>query len=144
MASTWAKSASVGCESGVASSTYAVRRPAPGLVHHSDQGVQYASLAYVALLEQHGAIVSMSRRGNPYDNAKAESLIKTLKSEEVELRRYRDLDDARASIGEFLEEVYNRRRLHSALGYRPPEEFEALLPAAPAALRNPSYEFSKA
>lgn len=121
-----------------------LRRPAPGLVHHSDQGVQYASRAYVELLEQHGAVISMSRRGNPYDNAKAESFIKTLKSEEVELRRYRDLDDARASIGEFLEEVYNRRRLHSALGYRPPEEFEALLPKTPAALRNPSYEFFKA
>ena len=121
-----------------------LRQPAPGLVHHSDQGVQYASRAYVELLENRGAVISMSRRGNPYDNAKAESFIKTLKSEEVELRRYRDLDDARASIGEFLEEVYNRRRLHSALGYRPPEEFEALLPTVPAALRNPSYEFSKA
>ena len=121
-----------------------LRQPAPGLVHHSDQGVQYASRAYVALLEQQGAVVSMSRRGNPYDNAKAESFMKTLKSEEVHLRRYRDLDDARASIDEFLEEVYNRRRLHSALGYRPPEEFEALLPAAPKTLRSPSYEFSKA
>ena len=121
-----------------------LRQPPPGLVHHSDQGVQYASRSYVALLEGRGAVVSMSRRGNPYDNAKAESFMKTLKSEEVQLRRYRDLDDARASIGEFLEEVYNRRRLHSALGYRPPEEFEALLPAPPTTLRNPSYEFSKA
>ena len=120
------------------------RRPAPGLVHHSDQGVPYASRAYVELLESRGAIISMSRRGNPYDNARAESFIKTLKAEEVELRRYRDLDDARASIGEFLDEVYNRRRLHSALGYRSPEEFEALLPAAPATMRNPNYEFSKA
>lgn len=121
-----------------------LRRPAPGLVHHSDQGVQYASHAYVELLESRGAVISMSRRGNPYDNARAESFIKTLKAEEVELRRYRDIDDARASIGEFLDEVYNRRRLHSALGYRPPEEFEKLLAAPPATMRNPKYEFSKA
>lgn len=121
-----------------------LRQPAPGLVHHSDQGVQYASRAYVELLTNRGALVSMSRRGNPYDNARAESFIKTLKAEEVELRRYRDIDDARSSIGEFLEEVYNRRRLHSALGYQPPEEFEASLPAAPKKMRNPSYEFSKA
>ena len=121
-----------------------LRQPAPGLVHHSDQGVQYSSRAYVELLTSRGVVISMSRRGNPYDNAKAESFIKTLKAEEVELRNYRDLEDARTSIGEFLEEVYNRRRLHSALGYRPPEEFEALLPAAPTTMRNPSYEFSKA
>jgi transposase InsO family protein len=120
------------------------RRPAPGLVHHSDQGVQYASRAYVELLEGRGAVISMSRRGNPYDNAKAESFMRTLKSEEVDLRQYRDLADAEASIGEFLVEVYNRRRLHSALGYLPPAEFEALQPAAPTAARNPKYEFSKA
>jgi transposase InsO family protein len=120
------------------------RRPAPGLVHHSDQGVQYAARAYVELLEQHGAVLSMSRRGNPYDNAKTESFMRTLKSEEVELRQYRDLADAEASIGEFLEDVYNQRRLHSALGYLPPAEFEQLQPAPPTAPRNPKYEFSKA
>jgi transposase InsO family protein len=122
----------------------AARRPAPGLVHHSDQGVQYASRDYVELLERHGAVISMSRRGNPYDNAKAESFLKTLKAEEVYLRRYRTLDEARASIGEFIDEIYNERRLHSALGYRPPAEFEALAPPAATQARNPRYEFSKA
>lgn len=120
------------------------RRPAPGLVHHSDQGVQYASRDYVELLVEHGALLSMSRRGNPYDNAKAESFMKTLKREEVALRRYRDLADAQASIGEFLDEIYNQRRLHSALGYCPPAEFETLQLPAPTAPRNPQYEFSKA
>lgn len=120
------------------------RQPPPGLVHHSDQGVQYAARAYIALLDQHGALASMSRRGNPYDNARVESFMKTLKAEEVQLRRYRDLEQARCSIGEFLDEVYNNRRLHSALGYRPPAEFEALLAPTPAAARNPSYEFSQA
>ena len=120
------------------------RRPAPGLVPHSDQGVQYAARVYVELLEAHGAVISMSRRGNPYDNARAESFMKTLKAEEVSLQRYRTLDEARGSIGEFIDESYNERRLHAALGYRPPAEFEALaLPAATDA-RNPQYEFSEA
>jgi len=122
----------------------AARRPAPGLMHHSDQGVQYASRDYVELLEEHGAVISMSRRGNPYDNAKAESFMKTLKTEEVYLRRYRTLDEARASIGEFIDEIYNERRLHSALGYRPPAEFEALIEPTRAVARNPQYEFSEA
>ena len=129
---------------GALADALALRRPAPGLVHHSDQGVQYACRAYVELLESQGAVISMSRRGNPYDNARCESFLKTLKSEEVALRRYRDLADARASIGRFIDEIYNRRRLHSALGYRPPAEFEATLPPAPTAARNPQYEFSKA
>jgi len=100
------------------------RRPAPGLVHHSDRGVQYASRDYTQLLQDHGIQISMSRKGNPWDNAACESFIKTLKYEEVYRTEYRDLADARASIGAFLEKVYNQKRLHSALGYLPPAEFE--------------------
>jgi transposase InsO family protein len=100
------------------------RRPKPGLVHHSDRGVQYASRDYTAELQQHGIRISMSRIASPYDNAQAESFIKTLKYEEVYRTEYRSLEDARASIGEFLEKIYNHKRLHSALGYRPPVEFE--------------------
>jgi transposase InsO family protein len=100
------------------------RQPAPGLVHHSDRGAQYASLGYTDLLKQHHIRISMSRKGNPYDNGACESFIKTLKYEEVYRNEYRDLDDARSSIGEFLERVYNQQRLHSALGYVPPAEFE--------------------
>jgi len=96
-----------------------------GIAHHSDRGAQYCSDVYVERLRTHGFAISMSRSGNPYDNARAESFIKTLKCEEVYLRRYRDADDARASIGHFIEEVYNRKRLHSALGYQSPEAFEA-------------------
>lgn len=95
-----------------------------GLVHHSDRGVQYASHAYTALLQEHGIALSMSRRGNPYDNAQAESFMKTLKQEEVYVSDYESLTEARASIERFLEAVYNRKRLHSVLGYRPPVEFE--------------------
>lgn len=108
------------------------RRPKPGLVHHSDRGVQYASRDYTAELEQHGIRISMSRTASPYDNAQAESFIKTLKYEEVYRTEYRTLEDARASIGEFLNKVYNRERLHSALGYRPPLEFERQLRHAQA------------
>jgi transposase InsO family protein len=107
------------------------RRPAPGLVHHSDRGVQYASQEYIALLQQHGIQPSMSRPGNPYDNAMCESLIKTLKQEEIYTRQYRDRADLELHIAEFFEQYYNRRRLHSALGYRSPASFERslLLPA---------------
>ena len=100
------------------------RQPAPGLVHHSDRGVQYASQDYTEMLKQHKATISMSRKGNPYDNAACESFMKTLKYEEVYRNEYRDFEDARASIGEFLERVYNQKRLHSALGYVSPAEFE--------------------
>jgi putative transposase len=103
---------------------FARRRPAPRLVHHSDQGVQHASHDYVALLETHGVQISMSRRGNPWDNATCESFMKTLKCEEVYRSEYRNLTEARARIGEFLEEIYNQKRLHSSLGYCPPTEFE--------------------
>jgi transposase InsO family protein len=100
------------------------RRPPPDLVHHSDRGVQYASHVYTELLMQHQATISMSRKGNPYDNAACESFMKTLKQEEVYRNEYRDFHEARARIGEFLERVYNQKRLHSALGYVPPAEFE--------------------
>jgi putative transposase len=94
------------------------------LIHHSDQGVQYASLEYTQILKQGEILISMSRRGNPYDNARAERFMRTLKEEEVYGRDYQDLEDARSRIGEFLEQAYNRQRLHSALRYLPPEEFE--------------------
>jgi putative transposase len=100
------------------------RQPAPGLVHHSDRGVQYASQAYTEMLKQHQVTISMSGKGNPYDNAACESFMKTLKQEEVYRNEYRDFDEARAGIAEFLERVYNCQRLHSALGYLSPAEFE--------------------
>ena len=101
----------------------------PGLVHHSDRGSQYASHDYTDLLKAHGIDISMSRKGNPWDNAACESFMKTLKYEEVYRNEYRDLAEARASIHQFLEKVYNQKRLHSALGYLPPAEFEASLAA---------------
>jgi putative transposase len=100
------------------------RRPAPGLIHHSDRGVQYASLDYVARLSEIGACPSMSAAGCPYDNAKAESFFKTLKQEEVYLNQYNNFDEALSNIGVFLDDVYNVKRLHSSLGYLPPAEFE--------------------
>jgi putative transposase len=109
------------------------RRVRPGLGHHSERGVPYASTLYTNLLKAHGIRISMSRRGNPYDKAQAESFSKTLKYEEGYLWEYADLYDARHRIGHFLEQVYNRQRLHSALGYRPPVEFEQALAGATSA-----------
>ena len=102
----------------------AERHPPPGLVHHSDRGVQYASGDYVRILQKHAIIPSMSRPANPYDNASCESFMKTLKREEIYANQYQDLNHLRANIQEFIEQYYNRQRLHSALGYLPPEEFE--------------------
>jgi transposase InsO family protein len=114
------------------------RRPAPGsLIHHSDRGVQYACGEYTSVLEAHGIVPSMSRIGNPYDNAKAESFMKTLKHEEVDGRDYRNLSQARDAIGAFIEDVYNRRRLHSALAYQPPVEFEKSQRELAAATKRP-------
>jgi putative transposase len=107
------------------------RRPADGLTHHSDRGVQYASNDYTGLLKDHGVRISMSRSGNPYDNAACESFMKTLKYEEVYRQDYRDLAEARSSIEHFIEKIYNGKRLHSALGYRPPVEFERSLLTPP-------------
>ena len=104
-----------------------LRQPAPGVVHHSDRGSQYASGDYTDLLKVHGCQISMSHKASPWENAGCESWMKTLKSEEVYRQEYRDLAEARASIAQFIEEVYNQKRLHSALGYRPPVEFEQVL-----------------
>jgi transposase InsO family protein len=106
------------------------RQPPPGLVHHSDRGVQYASGEYTDLLKEHKIRISMSRKGNPYDNATCESFMKTLKYEEVYRQEYRDLDEARSCIQQFLEKVYNQTRLHSALGYCSPVKFEQSLSSA--------------
>lgn len=102
----------------------AERQPPAGLVHHSDRGLQYASPEYVATLERYGMVASMSRPANPFDNASCESFIKTLKREEIYANRYDNLEHLRTHIEEFMEQYYNRQRLHSALGYRPPVEFE--------------------
>ncbi len=104
----------------------ALRQPPVGLIHHSDRGVQYASTAYVERLNAIGAQISMSAKGNPYDNAKAESFFKTLKREEVYLNHYETFDDAERQISRFIDDVYNQKRLHSSLGYVPPVEYESL------------------
>jgi putative transposase len=105
----------------------------PDLVYHSDRGSQYAAGDHVELLKEHQIRISMSGKGNPYDNATCESFMKTLKYEEVYRQEYRDLEEARSCIEQFLEKVYNQKRLHSALGYRPPVEFEQALSNAATA-----------
>lgn len=122
----WALGRTLEAELALAAVRMAVvqRRPGPGLVHHSDRGVQYACADYRELLSQHGIVGSMSRSGNPYDNAFAESFIKTLKYEEVYRNHYRDMDEAQAAMAEFIEQIYNQKRLHSALDYLSPAEFE--------------------
>jgi putative transposase len=121
------------------------RQPAPGLIHHSDRGVQYASAAYVDLLLQHSMIPSMSRPGNPYDNAKCERFMKTLKQEEIRCFEYRDMEDLRANLSIFFNRYYDAARLHSALGYRSPDEFERQLAVStkPETLRAPSVSFRR-
>jgi putative transposase len=130
----WAQDRTLAARLPIAALEHALaeRHPPPGLVHHSDRGVQYASGAYVQLLQQHHMIPSMSRPANPYDNASCESFLKTLKREEIYANRDRDLGHLRRNIEVFIEQYYNRVRLHSALGYRPPEEFEqAVAPVNP-------------
>lgn len=128
----WALSRSIDTRLTLAALEMALERrsPAPGFLHHSDRGVQYASADYVARLIQAGARISMSAKGNPYDNAKAESFFKTLKREEVQINSYATFAEAKAHLGHFIEEVYNLKRLHSSLGYIPPAEFEAMLTSA--------------
>lgn len=104
------------------------RHPPAGLVHHSDRGVQYAAREYVEALEAQGLIASMSRPANPYDNAACERFMKTLKQEEIYCRDYAGMEDLRQHMEQFIEQYYNRQRLHSALGYKSPEEFERDLP----------------
>jgi transposase InsO family protein len=125
----WLLSKSLEADLAVDALKMAIRRGRvePGLVHHSDRGIQYAARVYTDLLTAHGIGISMSRSGNPYDNAKAESFMKTLKHEEVYRTEYRDFRDAQHQIGRFIESVYNQKRLHSALGYLPPAEFEQSL-----------------
>lgn len=121
----------------------AERQPAAGLVHHSDRGVQYASQAYIELLQQHSIEASMSRLGNPYDNARCESFMKTLKQEEIYTRNYRDRADLEMHMAEFLDQ-YNRIRRHSALGYRSPDSFERSLLATASQQLSLPMEFSEA
>src|SRR6185369_11908608 len=103
------------------------RSISPALIHHSDQGVQYAATDYVTVLQEHKIQISMSRTGNPYDNAKAERFMRTLKYEEIYMNDYETLADVRPSLQHFIEAVYNSKRLHLAISYRPPAEFKASL-----------------
>jgi putative transposase len=120
------------------------RQPPPGVAHHSDRGAQYACPEYVQVLLEHEMVPSMSRPGCPYDNAACESFMKTLKQEEIYANQYRDLEELRGCLQEFLENYYNRQRLHSALNYQSPASFESRLPVQGAASRAPRIEFSQA
>jgi transposase InsO family protein len=120
----------------------ALRQPAPGLVHHSDRGVQYASQPYTRMLHIHGILPSMSRPANPYDNAFCESFIKTLKREQIYANKYQYLDELSAQLEEFIDHYYNQLRLHSALGYRTPEQFEAAF-ATQNAVTAPTLSFPR-
>ena len=107
------------------------RHPSQGTIHHSDRGVQYAAHEYIDVLRAHQFRISMSRKGNPYDNAAVESFMKTLKTEEVYLWEYQTMEDAQRRLPYFIEDVYNQKRLHASLGYRPPAEYEAMLVPEP-------------
>jgi transposase InsO family protein len=122
----WALERTLASRLAIAALEHAIakRQPPPGLVHHSDRGVQYASDEYGALLSEQGMIPSMSRPANPYDNASCESFMKTLKREEIYANHYENLEQLRINIEEFIDKYYNQQRLHSALGYCSPEEFE--------------------
>jgi transposase InsO family protein len=109
------------------------RRPGPGLVHHSDRGPQYVHAEYLGMLRKHNIVPSVSRPASPGDNANCESFFRTLKREEIDAKGYRDLEDLRINISAFIESYYNRVRLHSALGYRPPAEFERVTESFDAA-----------
>jgi putative transposase len=111
------------------------RQPPAGVIHHSDRGVQYAAHEYIDVLRAYQFRISMSRKGNPYDNAVVESFMKTLKTEEVYLWEYQTMEDAQRRLSYFIEDVYNQKRLHASLGYRPPVEYEAML--APETLNRP-------
>jgi putative transposase len=133
----WAVSRRIDAELCIAALKTALqtRKPAPGCIHHSDRGVQYACREYIALLQAAQMQISMSRTANPYDNAHMESFFKTLKYEEVHLAHYETYQDVIGRIPHFIEEVYNRKRLHSALGYVPPEEFEMAIQSTETADR---------
>lgn len=129
----WALSRWIDTRLSLAALERALATRPPPLIHHADRGVQYAAAAYVDRLRGLGVRISMSAVGNPYENAQAESFFKTLKTEEVYLKEYRTVAEAEANLSRFIDDVYNHKRLHSALGYRPPAEFEALLGAPPVA-----------
>jgi putative transposase len=142
----WALEAHLRAELAISALMMAIteRQPKRGtLIHHSDRGVQYACTEYTEILAVHDILPSMSRIGNPYDNAKAESFMKTLKQEEINGSSYRNLSQARSAIGAFIETVYNRQRLHSALAYRSPDEYEATLARFPGATSAPEVSITE-